>query len=130
MEKLYQKHKKQAAFLLVYIREAHPDSVLFSRFDPNGKEELKKIKQTDTVEERTKVAQICTSSLKLSTPTVIDRADNKVNAAYAGWPDRMYVVGVDGRIAYRGGPGPGGFRVNEVAAWLERNSVRSAQTPK
>ena len=54
-------------------------------------------------------------------PTVLDRHDNAVNAAYAGWPDRLYVVGVDGRIAYKGGPGPGGFRPAEVEAWLRNN---------
>ena len=55
-------------------------------------------------------------------PTVIDREDNRANKAYAGWPDRLYVVGIDGRVAYRGGPGPGGFRVNEVEDWLKRNA--------
>jgi type I thyroxine 5'-deiodinase len=54
-------------------------------------------------------------------PTVIDREDNKVNAAYSGWPDRLYVVGKDGRIAYKGGPGPGGFKPAEVEAWLKKN---------
>ena len=44
------------------------------------------------------------------------------HAAYAAWPDRLYVVGVDGKIAYQGGPGPGGFRVNEVEAWLKVNT--------
>ena len=43
--------------------------------------------------------------------------------AYAGWPDRLYVVGADGRIVYRGGPGPGGFRPQEVEEWL-RTHVR------
>jgi type I thyroxine 5'-deiodinase len=60
--------------------------------------------------------------LKLSLPTVVDREDNRVNVAYAGWPDRLYVIGVDGRIAYKGGPGPAGFRVGEVEQWLKRNA--------
>ena len=51
----------------------------------------------------------------------MDKEDNKVNTAYAGWPDRMYVVGVDGKIAYQGGPGPGGFRPAEVERWLKEN---------
>ncbi len=61
------------------------------------------------------------TALKLSVPTVIDQEDNRVNIAYAGWPDRMYVVGVDGRIAYRGGQGPGGFKPAEVESWLTKN---------
>lgn len=33
----------------------------------------------------------------------------------------MAVV-VDGRIAYYGGKGPGGFKPNEVEAWLNENT--------
>ena len=106
--------------MLVYIREAHPDSVLpVSR---EGEESFKKIAQTSTVESRTANAQICVHALKLSVPTVVDREDNRVNRAYAGWPDRLYVVGSDGRIAYRGGPGPAGFRVSDIEDWLRRNT--------
>ena len=106
--------------MLVYIREAHPDSVLFTA--DSGKETLKKITQTNDLLQRTETAQQCMATLKLSTPTVIDREDNKVNHAYAGWPDRLYVVGVDGRITYQGGPGPKGFKVEEVEQWLKKNT--------
>ncbi len=102
--------------MLVYIREAHPDSVLFTVTD--GKEKLLKITQTSDLDAREETASQCLATLKLSIPTVLDREDNQVNTAYAGWPDRLYVVGVDGRIAYKGGPGPGGFKVNEVENWL------------
>jgi hypothetical protein len=83
---------------------------------------LQKLGQTNSVEERNERAQVCTATLKLSMPTLVDKADNKVNQAYAGWPDRMYVVGVDGKIAYQGGPGPRGFRPDEVEAWLKKNT--------
>jgi type I thyroxine 5'-deiodinase len=56
-------------------------------------------------------------------PVLVDREDNKVNAAYSGWPDRLFVVGVDGKIAYKGGPGPGGFRPREVEEWLKKNTA-------
>ena len=79
---------------------------------------LKKVEQSESWEERAGNAEVCLESLKLSVPTVIDGEDSRVNAAYAGWPDRMYVVGSDGRIAYQGGPGPGGFKPQEVEEWL------------
>jgi hypothetical protein len=106
---------------LVYIREAHPDSVLFTK--TSGVESLLKITQTNTLAERTEAALMCVETLKLSCPTVIDKDDNAVNIAYAGWPDRFYIVGVDGKIAYRGGPGPGGFKPGEVEAWLRENTA-------
>jgi hypothetical protein len=92
--------------------------------ESGGKEVLKKITQTDALDKRIENAEICLNALKLSVPTVIDREDNAVNTAYAGWPDRMYVVGVDGRIAYRGEPGPKGFKPEEVEAWLKDNLSR------
>jgi hypothetical protein len=114
---MYKTYKNDAEFLLVYIREAHPDSVLFVKKD--GKEVLEKIKQTETFAVRAETAQVCATSLNLSIPTLVDKDDNKVNEAYAGWPDRMAVVGVDGKIAYYGGPGPRGFKPDEVDKWLK-----------
>jgi Iodothyronine deiodinase len=104
----------------VYIREAHPDSVLYTVKD--GKEVLKKIEQTRSEEERAAAAEICVTALKLSVPTVIDRDDNKVNIAYAGWPDRLYVIGADGKVAYKGAQGPSGFKPADVEEWLKKNA--------
>jgi hypothetical protein len=54
-------------------------------------------------------------------PAVSDDENNSVNRAYGGFPDRIYVVGVDGKIAYKGAPGPMGFKVPELEAWLREN---------
>ncbi len=87
-----------------------------------GKEKkLVKILQTEKVEDRTAVAKQCVDTLNLTMPTLIDREDNRVNSAYGAWPDRLYIVGVDGKIAYQGGPGPKGFRVDEIENWLKEN---------
>jgi hypothetical protein len=88
----------------------------------DGKEVLKPISQTDTFAARCETAELCAATLKLSIPAVVDREDNRVNRAYAGWPDRLVVVGVDGRIAYYGPPGPGGFKPAEVEEWLRKNT--------
>ncbi len=121
---MFKTYKNKAEFFLVYIREAHPDSILFTKVDDEKKEVLLKIKQTNTVEERKKTARLCTGTLNLSIPTLIDLKDNRVNKAYAGWPDRMYVVGKDGKVAYQGRPGPRGFRPREVEAWLKANTKK------
>jgi hypothetical protein len=64
--------------------------------------------------ERLKVANTCVAKLKLPMPAVIDKIDNKVNDAYSGHPDRLYLVGKDGKIAYVGGRGPRGFLPDEL----------------
>jgi hypothetical protein len=40
--------------------------------------------------------------------------DNVAEAAYAAWPERLYVVAAGGRIAYRGGLGPFDFSTEEM----------------
>lgn len=67
---------------------------------------------------------MCLETLKLSVPSVLDGEDNRVNAAYAGWPDRLYIVDIQGKIAYKGGPGPAGFKPAEVEAWLRKNLAK------
>jgi len=77
-------------------------------------------KQPKTVERRREVASDCRAGMKLSIPMLIDGMDNAVNKAYSGWPDRLYVVAKDGTIAYKGRPGPGGFRPREMEQTLEK----------
>jgi hypothetical protein len=107
-------------FLLIYIREAHPDSVLFVQTKGGGKK-LQVVPQTSTAADRLKNLEQCVSLLQLTMPALIDSDDNVVNRAYAGWPDRLYVVGVDGKIVYKGGQGPSGFKTPELEAWLRTN---------
>ena len=59
-------------------------------------------------------------------PMVVDAVDNAVASAYGGWPDRLYLVGRDGRIAYRGGEGPFGFKPNELGAAIEHHLKKGA----
>jgi hypothetical protein len=78
------------------------------------------IRQHTTLEERRAAARACATALGLTIPTLVDGMDDRVSAAYAGWPERIHIVGVDGRIAYKGLPGPAGFRLGEAAAALAR----------
>ena len=116
MEKIYQANKDKAEFVLVYIKEAHPEDGWKVR--QNEKAGIK-IDQPKTWESRGAVATTCATKLELSIPVVVDEIDNKTGMAYAGWPDRLYIVGSDGKIAYKGGPGPGGFKAQELAEKLD-----------
>ena len=49
-------------------------------------------------------------------PTAIDDIENSTDLAYSALPDRLYLIGVDGTIVYRSGPGPMGFKPDELAA--------------
>lgn len=73
-----------------------------------------------TYEERCKLAALCASGLGIEFPAVVDTMDNSTEAAYTAWLDRLYVIGRDGRIAYKGPPGPQGFKIDGVAQTLAR----------
>ena len=83
---------------------------------------FKEIAQTTSLPDRTQHARQCVAVLKLRIPALIDAEDNRASAAYAGWPDRLFVVGVDGKVAMMGKPGPWGFKPNEVENWLKSNT--------
>ena len=79
---------------------------------------LKYIKDPTTQFERYQVANTCMNDLKISIPCLIDDMDNSAARAYKGWPDRLYVVGKNGKIAFHGGPGPMGFKPDEMEVAL------------
>lgn len=70
--------------------------------------------------ERAQVAATCVRNLKIDFPVLVDSMDNSVERAYTGWPDRLYVVDKDSRIAFKGGPGPFGFKPREMEAALKK----------
>ncbi len=120
---MYREHGHRAAFFLVYIREAHPtDGWRMGLNDRAGIE----IRDPRTYGERVKVAAQACSALKLTLPALVDGMDNVVNRQYAAWPDRVYVVNVDGRIVVKAAPGPRGFPEGIRAAreWLETFSPK------
>ena len=47
-------------------------------------------------------------------PVLVDGLHNAVASAYGGWPDRLYLIGRDGRVAFQGRQGPFGFRPGEL----------------
>jgi Ca2+-binding EF-hand superfamily protein len=113
LEATYDLWKKDAEFLRVYVREAHPVAEDTSATSTNGIAGIL-IKQPTTLDERCSVADRFTSALHVKTPLVVDEIDNRVGQMYSAWPDRLYIVDRDGRIAFSGGPGPFAFNPREM----------------
>jgi hypothetical protein len=123
---LYQLFHEQVQFLSIYIREAHPVDGWWLGGGLVGKV-MKKysgaaatdVYDPQTMEERRAVAGRCEAALEYGIPTLVDDMDDSVNKAYAAWPTRLYLVGLDGRVAYAGGLGPFGFKPAELGAAIE-----------
>ena len=117
IERLFKKYKGKVQFYIVYIKEAHPSDGNQSRGNRRGGIS---VKQPKSEKERIGVASKCVKSLKLTLPCLIDGMDNKVNSAYSGWPDRLFVVGHDGKIAFSGEKGPWGFNTETWEAGIKQ----------
>ena len=121
LEELAGRHRDRVAFLIVYIREAHPEDG-WVLADNRRQGIALDDPESDAV--RAEVAAACAVRLATSLPVAVDGIDNAVALAYGGWPDRLYLVGRDGRIAYQGGEGPFGFDPDELAAAIDRELGR------
>lgn len=106
------------AFLFIYVREAHPSDGW--QLDSNVEQGIV-YAQPKTIDARRSIAGQCRAALKLTMPCVVDELDNRVDDLYAGWPERLYIIDADGRVAYAGRRGPWGFKPNDVASWLRKN---------
>jgi hypothetical protein len=61
-------------------------------------------------------------------PLLVDKMNDLVGHLYSGMPDRLYVIDSKGRVAYKSGRGPFGFKPGEmeqslVMALLEGTNV-------
>ena len=112
---MYERYQDRASFLTVYIKEAHPEDEW--QMTANEKENVC-YPQPRTLAQRVAIANDFARRFDYRVPLVVDGMDNRANALYAGWPERIYVIDERGAIVYKGKPGPFGYHPEEVEAWL------------
>ena len=102
---------------MVYIQEAHP--VDLWQVSSNVRDGVL-LPSPQTPEERAGDAEMCVVKLAIKLPSLVDGIDNRVERAYTGWPDRLYIIGTDGRVRYKSAPGPFGFSTKDLEASLKQ----------
>lgn len=125
MVKIYNDYKDRADFLTVYVREAHPTDEW--QMKSNVKEDVC-YAQPKTLEQRVAIAQDFVQRQKYPLPFGIDDMNNAADLAYSAWPERLYVIDEQGRIAYAGGMGPFNYDPQEVRAWLTKRFGQATQS--
>ena len=82
-------------------------------------------RQHQSYDERESVAQSCSIDLQIGLPIIIEEMDNAIDEIYGAAPERLYLVDVDGKVAYHGGAGPHFFNLDQweqaieaCAAWV------------
>ena len=111
VEDVYRRYKDDAVFLGIYVREAHPTDGW--KMESNAKVGVS-VAQPKNYAERTAVANQCHQLLKPTIPLLVDEIDDPTGNAYSGMPARLYVIDTTGRVAYKSGRGPFGFKSGEM----------------
>lgn len=113
-----ERYADRVDFVVVYIREAHPEEGWVVQM--NRDQDIT-INDPTSNAERSKVAATCAIRLSIRMPVVVDRVDDEIARAYGALPDRLYLVGKGGRVAFRGESGPFGFKPEALEAAIERD---------
>ena len=113
---MYRRYRDRADAVFVYIAEAH--STDGWQLQANLDEDVL-LANHETVEDRFAAAREGVARLGLTMPVLVDGMDDAVSNAFAAWPERIYVVDADARIAYIGGPGPFEFDPEAAASMLD-----------
>jgi hypothetical protein len=50
----------------------------------------------------------------MTMPLLVDEMNDRVGHAYSGMPDRIFIIDENGRVVYKGGRGPFGFKPREM----------------
>ena len=109
---MHAEYGAKVEFLVVYITEAH---ALDGARPLGGGDGHPIVEEPITLGERKAVATTCERELDLSPlKVVIDDMKNTAGTAYSAHPDRLYLVGKAGKIAYAGARGPRGFKPGEL----------------
>ncbi len=113
---MYGKYKDRVEFYLVYIREAHTTDGKQAK--ANRKQGIL-FTQPTTLDERIGVYTKMCDGIHFEFPALIDGLDDKVGKAYNALPDRLYLIDVEGKVAYQSKRGPKGFKPEELEASIQ-----------
>lgn len=111
VEAVWRRHKDHATFLMVYVREAHPTDGW--KMEQNERLGVA-VKQPTTTAERVKACELFAKKLNPELRVVVDELDDPAGHAYSGMPTRLYVIDPRGKVAYKSGRGPFGFKPGEM----------------
>lgn len=109
MAALHEKYRDEVEFLVVYVHEMPPLPKGTAKGAAKGD-------PAAALEERKRAVAKSVEELNSPIPAVVDEPDGRVDRAYGGAPVRLYLIGLDGTVAYAGGEGPHLFAPDELEA--------------
>jgi hypothetical protein len=92
-------HEAEVAFLVIYVREAHPAGTR----EPSENRRAG-IAIEDPLDFSGRLRAACDSATRLVVrlPVLVDGIDDRVTSTYGGWPNRLCLISREGIVRYRG----------------------------
>jgi len=103
---IYEAHKDNIEFFLIYVREAHPSDGWQT---PQNLYDEVVYEAPTNEDERADVGNACQIALDLKYPMLIDSIDDDVERKYVASPIRLFVIDENGILTYAGEEGPHKF---------------------
>ncbi|MEX0280222.1 MAG: deiodinase-like protein [Arenibacterium sp.] len=103
MKQLIAEYNDWMQFVFIYVLEAHPTDGWNTN---SNRAENIMYAQPVSLEERAKVASDWRRAYHFENPVVLDWPDNRINADYAGGPERLYVLDARGFVTFKSEQGP------------------------
>lgn len=119
---MYASYNGHIEFLIVYIREAHPE--MLREGNKTGI-----VGRPKNIDERVILATECVAKYKFTIPMVIDGMEGTVNEDYQAWPVRVTITDIDGKVAFYAGPGPFDFRIPPVERTIKKLIANDGRMP-
>jgi hypothetical protein len=119
LKRIAEQYGDRVDFRLVYIREAHAEGGPEVQWQStiNQRDGISLTPARD-LPEKQQHAELCVRKLNLPFPAVVDGMDGAAESAYQAWPSRLYLVGVDGRVAFNSRLGELDFHPAELEGAL------------
>ncbi len=119
LNQLHERFGAQVAFLLVYIREAHPQGEWQSSI--NEREGVS-LPEARSETERAEHAAVCRARLAIPYQATLDRMDAGAEQAFSAFPSRAFVLDRSGVVTFTTALDEASLRPEALAAALEKVS--------
>jgi len=98
VNRLYARYHDRVRFLLVYIREAHPEGDGWE--STINRREGVSLPAARSAAERAEHAELCRRELRIPYRAALDDLDGRAESAFAAFPSRVFVVDSQGTVTY------------------------------
>lgn len=112
MSQLISEYDDRVQFVFIYVMEAHPTDGWNT--NSNRADDIM-YAQPINLTERAKVASDWRQAYGFKNQVVLDWPDNRINADYAGGPERLYVLDANARVTFKSEQGP--YYDNHLDDW-------------